>query len=217
MRVSSLALLTVLGIALSTEDIAGNDAPIERKQAQFSITYDVLESTHNGLETFMEFDNGDNITLSYNFTNKEDTDVSVIALGGSVFDLKDNEIAANITATQIGPFSVDVNDTINFQQRINLILNEGDYFLSPHVYVSKYNETMKVVSSPSLLRMLPPAMSFFHPKFLFVQLTLLVIIAVITRIFLGYNTKTRRSGKPAVTNKVAMDSWLPANHQKANK
>ncbi|KAM3161984.1 Increased recombination centers protein 22 [Lachancea thermotolerans] len=212
-----VSILALLRVCLAEADSGeGNQEALPH--ANFDITYECLERDVGGLSSFMEFENGDNATLQYKFTNKEDLNVSVVGLGGRIYDVQKNEDAANISASAIGPLDVDVNGTTEFQHVIKLVLKEGDYVLSPDVYVQKENETMRVVTNPSLIRILPPPMSFFNPKFMLVQMVLGALIAAFSYFtFFKPSASYGRDAKklkPDGSVSRTDSSWLPENHQK---
>ncbi|CUS21940.1 LAQU0S04e04346g1_1 [Lachancea quebecensis] len=212
-----LSLLALIRICQAEVD-SGEGSEEALQQANFDISYECLERDVGGLSSFMEFESGDNATLKYTFSNKEDLNVSVVGLGGRIYDVQKNEDAANISASAIGPLGVDINGTTEFQHVINLILREGDYVLSPDVYVQKENETMRVVTNPSLIRILPPPMSFFNPKFMLVQMVLGALIAAFSYFTFfkpsaSSGRDAKRQGSDGSASRIE-SSWLPDNHQR---
>lgn len=219
MKTSYIQIGLVALLKTTLAQISSTEPEENVPKAKFDIAYESLERGVGGLSSFMEFENGDNTTFRYTFLNREDHNVSVVGLGGRVYDVLSNENAANISASAVGPIEVGTNETVEFQQIINLILKEGDYVVSPDIYVEKGEETMRVIASPSLVRILPPPMSFFNPKFLFVQLVLGLLIAAFSyfTFFKPSNSKTTQRGSKNINNsqdskKSADPSWLPANH-----
>ncbi|CEP60387.1 Irc22p LALA0_S01e09604g [Lachancea lanzarotensis] len=221
-----------LTIALKTLHVLGSDDASEVAQdsaaevdvpqrANYEIVYETLEKGPGGTASFLEFDDGDNVTLRYSFSNRESGNVSIVAVGGAIYDITTNEIAANVSAAALGPIPIAVNETTEFQQIINLILKEGDYALSPEIYVEKDQETMRVVANPSLLRILPPTMSFFNPQFMFIQLILATLIAGFSYFTFvkprdGSNARINsKKGKELAAARIKKfdSSWLPENHQ----
>lgn len=181
------------------------------KVANFNIEYDVLERSDNSSSTFFEVENGQTITLSYSFTNYEDADVDIVALGGNIVSLMTGESAANITRSELGPVNVPINETSPFQQKIKVDLNEGDYYMIPHVYVEKSGIQMRVGTNPTFIKVIPPNMSFFNPQFLSVQIFLLIVIGAITYYIFGLSFKS--TTKPSKTLSKSSD-WLPDIHKK---
>ncbi|SCV05981.1 LANO_0H19438g1_1 [Lachancea nothofagi CBS 11611] len=189
------------------------------QRANFDINYETLEQGAGSLASFLEFEDGDNVTLRYSLFNKEDVNVSVVAVGGALYDIHTNELAANISAAALGPIPVGVNETVEFQQIVNLILKEGEYALSPDIYIEKSEETMKVVANPNLLRILPAAISFFNPQFMFVQFVLAALIAGFSYLTFFKTPKAgtrdaKKIRKSGVSSPQDITSWLPENHTK---
>ncbi|SCU84174.1 LAFA_0D08592g1_1 [Lachancea sp. 'fantastica'] len=217
----ALRAFHVLGSENASEAVqdSATDGNVPQR-ANFEITYETLEKGPGGVSSFLEFDDGDNVTLRYSFSNRDDSNVSVVAVGGAIYDITTNELAANVSAAALGPIPIGTNETAEFQQIVNLILKEGDYAISPDIYVEKEQETIKVIANPSLLRILPPTMSFFNPQFMFVQLILAALIAgfsYMTFVRTREDGNARTNGKKYKSSEAAktqkLDStWLPESH-----
>ncbi|SCU94623.1 LAME_0F08240g1_1 [Lachancea meyersii CBS 8951] len=220
-QLGSLAIMKAIHV-LGDDNVPNSSPEAITERANFSVVYETLERGPGSMASFLEFEDHDNVTLRYTFSNNENASVSVVAVGGALHDIYTNEIAANISAAALGPIPVAVNETVEFQQIINLVLKEGNYILSPDVYVERNEEeTIRVIANPNLIRILPPAMSFFNPQFMFVQLILAALIAGFSYLTFfktdkssgarGQKSKKSKAG-PASQNLDA--SWLPENHQK---
>ncbi|AGO11773.1 AaceriADL001Cp [[Ashbya] aceris (nom. inval.)] len=220
MKFSSILLLANVGTLLvkaSEENISPKGGEDTQKIAQFNIDYSILEQPNFVPGAFSEFENGDNVTLAFNFVNNEEVPVTLLAVGGNIVEIHSGTEVANITRSSLGEIEVDVNSSVTFNQAINLKLNEGGYYLLPNIFVIKDGELMRVGTTPSLIKILPPVMSFFNPRFLFIQTVLIGVISYITYFVF---TSSKRERKRAVSKtkapkKVKVDeSWLPENHLK---
>ncbi|AAS51920.1 ADL001Cp [Eremothecium gossypii ATCC 10895] len=219
MKLSNLLLFANVGTLLvkaTDENISPNEENTPR-YAQFNIDYSVLDQPNYDPMAPMEFENGENITLAFNFANNEEVPVKLIAVGGNIINARSGDEVANITRSSLGEIEVDVNTSVSFNQAINLKLDEGDYFLLPNVFVLKEGELMAVGTSPSRIKILPPPMSFFNPKFLSIQAVLIGVISYFTYFIFRSSKKERRGvvSKTKAPKKVKLDeSWLPENHLK---
>ncbi|SCU91388.1 LAMI_0E05688g1_1 [Lachancea mirantina] len=208
--------LALVGLASFIFDLCRGEEEAGLPQIQFNLSYAIPDKQPVGSAGgFLEFDPYENLTLFYSLANHEESDIEVVGMGGEVLDLTSGEVVANVSIARIGPLEILTNHTENFEQVVNLVLNEGEYFLSPHIFVNKLGETMKVVANPTLIRILPPTMSFFDPKFLFIQIILFGLL--VAYCYWGAATgltkaknKSRRSEKHA---KKIESSWLPDNHR----
>ncbi|SCU89016.1 LADA_0E13234g1_1 [Lachancea dasiensis] len=220
----SISLLTIFKVVFASveelpvemdDSTAIGDPRLDRPN--FDISYETLEQGAGNLATFLEFEEGSNATLKYSFHNNEEVNVSVVAVGGSLYDVHAKSIAANISAATVGPIPAAVNGSIVFQQIVKLLLPEGEYVLSPDIYVEINEQTMRIIANPSLIRVLPPPMSFFNPKFILVQLVLALLIVGVSYSALkparGVISRKKPSSKDNLPGTVS-SGWLPANHAK---
>ncbi|ODQ77540.1 hypothetical protein BABINDRAFT_10169 [Babjeviella inositovora NRRL Y-12698] len=205
-----------------------------RQPFQFKITYSIEEFPEADESTVVELFNGEEITLSYEFTNNEDEEASVVGVGGSFLDPKTQEIVSNITDTQLGPLSVGARESVVFRHKINPNFDPGNYVLNPVLYVLYNNGLMMVGSRPQFVSLKDRYVSWFNPQFLMVILFLLSSTAAVG--FYGYQfyqslvaaSTTKKAKKTfKVTAKAAAsgvakkgqydEAWIPEGHLKKTK
>lgn len=214
MNLIRLFLIVGLSALFANADIEIENNAESPKIANFDVTYGIAEKDSAAASSFLEFNIGETATLSYSFTNKEDQDVAIVGVGGNVISLENGEIAANITKADIGPLSLAINETTEFQQMVKLNLDEGEYYLLPNIFVTKGEDLMRVGANPSLLRVLPPPMSLFNPQFLFIQLILLSIVGGLSYFFINTRSSAVKPSKGKAAPIKVDESWIPKNHIK---
>lgn len=178
--------------------------------ANFSISY-TIGGNEVSPSSVIEVENEENVLLSYTFKNSDDMNVNVVALGGVLQNLATGEIAGEFSKSPIGPINVPINTSATFNQDIDLSTHEGDFYMIPHVYVLKDDSEMRVAANPTFLKVLPPRMSFFDPKFLSIQFFIAILIGLST-----YYLSDSSASKRKRTTQKAMDTsqWLPETHKK---
>ncbi|AMD20743.1 HDL001Cp [Eremothecium sinecaudum] len=221
MKLSSLLYILGAGVWLSKaqdiiNDLGGDifeDPKPTPNVAQFQIEYVIAEKPGFDYNTVTEFEKNENATLKFTFTNNEEVNVTVIGIGGAIIDANSQQAVANITEVNIGQLHVEVNGTIRFNQILNLALAEGDYYLLPNIFVVKEDELMRVATGPSVIKINPPPMSFFNPKFLAVQLAIWSVIGVSSYYALLSRPKRTKVSKKNVPIRKIDESWLPDVHK----
>lgn len=208
MRFSRLFLLSVFSSSL----VCAQDEKKYLNIAQFNITYNIKGNSE--INSFPEFESGEDIVLNYNFTNYENNNVSVVGLGGNIVDMRNLEVIANITRGDINPIHISINSTGTFQQKLTLNLEEGQYYIVPNIFVVKNETLMNVEATPHTLRIIPSFMSIFNPKFLFIQAILLGIVGLISYYFV-YVKQGSKPKKTYVNKPIKVDSsWIPETYKR---
>ncbi|EJS44025.1 YEL001C [Saccharomyces arboricola H-6] len=221
-KLIGFSVLTVLS-GLSAATSANDSESIEQEQGvveavappsiNIEVEYDVLgkesEDSNEPLEFFAE----DIVSLAYNVTNWEDTNVTIVGVTGTIVMYPQGYPVANITAANVGPYEMEVNGTSNFGQDVTLKLPEGQYFLVPFLLASKSEEMVRIAARPTLFEIVSPPISFFNPQFLSVQIILLAIVGGISYYYMKSKTQQRPT-KKSVTDKRVDESWLPETYKK---
>lgn len=183
----------------------------------FDVSYNILERPDAKLTLPIEFTAKETATFNITFQNREDQNVTIVGLAGNVIDTMGGQEIANVTAQELGPFAVPVNDSVNFQTAIQLTLPEGSFYLAPLLFVVKEDELMKVGIKPVSIFVSPPPMSFFNPGFLSVQLVIgLVVIGATYALgnFRSSGTKRSKAARRGISDKSVDEGWLPDIHKK---
>lgn len=195
----------------------------EQKYINLNISYTVRERPYDSIYSFLEFNDGDLLTLDYEVLSNEIDNVTITGVQGSILTYPGGELAANISVGKIGPLELVNNATVNFNQHVNLRLEEGQYYLAPSVLVVKDDELMRVGTRPTLLSISPPPISAFNIQYISIQIT---IICLIAGVYYAYSNlanpvskatrakelkelKAAKKSKPA----KADASWLPEVYQ----
>lgn len=218
MRFLSLIFLFIVSICVAAVEngTAGVVEPAEERNfVNLNITYEILEKPKINFNVPTEFVADETATFNITFQNNEDTNVTVVGLSGSVIDAMVGYEVANISARELGPFNVAVNETLNFQAPIQLTLPEGPFFLAPILFIVKADEVMKVGIPPLSIFISPPPLSFLNPGFLSVQILLGLIIVGITYLAVNFKKQGGRNTKKRFTKTRPVDeNWLPSIHKK---
>lgn len=200
--------------AAGLETASNETAASESQFIDFDVAYNIIGKTtdfSNGLDFSME----EVATFNYSFANNEDSNVSVIAVAGSVVTSAEGYQVANITEQSIGPVPIAVNETVNFQAGIQLVLPEGSFYMLPVLYVMKDGKLMKIGIRPLLINVNPPPMSMFNPSFLSVQIILGLLIAGATYVVFTFSKPTSKKRRMKSATPISVDqSWLPDTYKK---
>lgn len=200
----------------NSEEISNNlaDRFEEPNLINLDVSYHIDERPGADLNEAMEFALEDFVTFNFNFQNNEDVNITVVGISGSVLTNPGGYEIANITAQEVGPFEVAVNESIQFQTRIQLNLPEGSFFLAPLLFTVKDEELLKVGIRPLPVYVSPPPMSFFNPSFISVQVIFgLVVVAISYSVFNRKKQSIKKTKKSTSPKKVD-ETWLPDTYKK---
>lgn len=177
-----------------------------------------------------EFINGRDVPVQFFFTNNEETPVHIAGYFGSFYYNKkgkmDEAPYANLTTSKVGPLSVESGNNTSFDTKILVNLPPEDFDLVLSFFVGHQNEMVIIKTDPIKVTVVDPPVSFFDPKFLFVQLILgLTVVAIgyfVSNTYLMpyLDTKKTAGPKAAVSEKKRVNvgdkgydqSWIPSHH-----
>lgn len=173
-------------------------------------------------QEFTEFLTSKPLSIYYTLVNKEESDLTVVGVGGSFRNPMTGEVSANITVNSIGPIVIKPGEKEVFRQKVDLNLDLGNYVLIPSVYVA-FQVSLKVIEAKSLLvAVVEEALSFLNPQLLFVEFVLLFAAAAAVRFFYPNFLETYFKGTAPVKVRGSPKSsghdaeWAPkTNHQSA--
>lgn len=205
--------------ALEQEDLDGISANLgdnheEPNFINLDVSYHIDEQPGADLSEAMEFAFEESVTFNFKFQNNEDDNITVVGISGSVISNPDGYEVANITAQDIGPFVVPINETIQFQTRIQLNLPEGSFFLAPLLFTVKDEELVKVGIRPLAIYVSPPPMSFFNPSFISVQVIFGLVVVAISYVLLNLKKQSVKRTKKSTSPRKVDESWLPDSYKK---
>lgn len=191
-----------------------NEGSSEPQFVNIDVTYDILEKPGLKFDQPLEFSAEEFATFNFTVKNNEDYNLTVIGISGNVVSNPGGLPVANITAQSVGPYEIPINGTLYFQTAIQLILPEGAFFVAPFIGILKDENAMRLGIRPLSVFVLPPAMSFFNPGFLSVQIIMGLLIAGITYLFMNSNKRVAKRSKTPSKPNVLDESWLPNTHKK---
>lgn len=204
---------------LNEEAIPENIIKVEQEAQQrvnFTIDWVFVDTPGNGLDNYYEFSASETGLMNYTFTNYENEDTLIYAVSGQIIEPEKYEIVANITETEIGPIYVGVNETVSFLQKLELVLPEGVFFVTPMIHFGEAEDPKRVGAAPKAIRILPAPLSFFNPEFLTILLTLGVISYYSYKSVYSYDKKPNKKALKAQARDAKIDAstWVPDNHKK---
>lgn len=211
---STLLLLSICQATGSEYADAVRKSELERFELDYIIE-EYPEVSYNGV---VEFNQGEQISLSYTLSNHEDTDIVVIGLGGAFRNAVNGESIANLTSTSVGPIVVPPGESSVIHQKLITHISGGNYLLSPQVFVA-FNDEVKVIQARSQLSIVKETyLSFFNPQLLFLECLFLVIAGLCFYFSVPNMFKRNQINKSPVTKKpsnssVFDPSWVPSHHQ----
>ncbi|QLL33993.1 hypothetical protein HG536_0F03180 [Torulaspora globosa] len=218
MRFLSLIFLFIVSrcVAAIDNETDGYADPAEQRDfVNLNVTYDILEKPKINFNVPTEFAADETATFNITFQNNEDSNVTVVGLSGSVIDAMVGYEIANISAQELGPLNVAVNETVTFRAPIQLTLPEGSFFLAPILFIVKADKVMKVGIPPLSIFISPPPLSFLNPSFLSVQVLLGLVVVGTTYLVINFKKQGGRSTKKRSTKARPVDeNWLPSIHKK---
>ncbi|GME77380.1 unnamed protein product [Ambrosiozyma monospora] len=139
--------------------------PTDEKPYNFRITYKIDSHPEPITGTSLKVHNSEIVKVHYNFTNFETEEVSIVGVGGQMWDPVSGEVKANVTATNIGPLSVGSEISVDFIQQVGIDLEpDVDYLFVPAIYII-FNEKLLVLGSTNtLVHVSDVEVSAFDPK-----------------------------------------------------
>lgn len=229
----SFSVITAL-VAVATSAIA---APIDPEKAtesiNFVVDYSISEFPQISNTDVAELTNGEDISLEYKVTNKEDKDISVVGLGGSFRDPANGNIKTNLTAAAVGPVLVAAGETTSFIQKIDLNLVADNYLLTPQIFVAVEDELKFIQARGQLASVKDVPISFFNPHLLFLEAILLATIGGVLYVVydiwgkkyiegtVPISKPSKKSSSPSpvtvATGKSYNSEWIPEGHLKQKK
>ncbi|CCF60659.1 hypothetical protein KAFR_0L00520 [Kazachstania africana CBS 2517] len=233
MKLTTLLSLLSIPLAFAQEDVTQEDVAQEapNRTIDLDIKYEILEKPDADLTNFVEFEDNDVFTLNYTLTNREqDHNISIHAVSGSILALPEGRIVANVSKGDFEPaIFAAVNSTVTFQQKVEFVLNEGNYYLFPVLHALRHNvtqndtdveiaEPITVGSTPLLFSIAAPPMSFFNLQFLSIPILMSVLLGGLT--YFGTKSGSSSTKRSASSKKTGTPSstqeWLPEQYKKDN-
>lgn len=227
MKFSTLALglLSFVGAVFSeeVEDFFGQ-ASTENKLTNFKIDYIIEEYPDVDPSDVAQLLAGEEIKLLYTITNEEDTDLTVVGLGGAFRDPISGDYKVNLTSNSVNPLVITPGESAQVGQKIRLDIDSGSYYLTPQVYVAFQDELKAIQARGQLAIVLEVPVSFLDPQLLFLELLFVAILGglgyfVYTTYFKTYFKRTAPTKKvPVASKSTGFDPlWVPSHHQVPQK
>ena len=227
MKFSTLALglLSFVGAVFSeeVEDFFGQ-ASTENKLSNFKIDYIIEEYPDVDPSDVAQLLAGEEIKLLYTITNEEDTDLTVVGLGGAFRDPISGDYKVNLTSNSVNPLVITPGESAQVGQKIRLDIDSGSYYLTPQVYVAFQDELKAIQARGQLAIVLEVPVSFLDPQLLFLELLFVAILGglgyfVYTTYFKTYFKRTAPTKKvPVASKSTGFDPlWVPSHHQVPQK
>jgi len=194
--------------------------------ANFEVDYLILEYPDADKNEVIQMWQGEQINVRHTITNQEDTDITVVGLGGSFRDPITGEFKVNLTANSVGPVVIEPGKSVNVGQMITLDFVPGNYFLAPQVYVTFKDELKAIQARAQLAVVKEVPISFFNPQLLFLELIFVVLAGAIGYIFFPAFFQTYLKGTAPITKASTTKSattsgfdpaWVPSHHQVTQK
>lgn len=187
----------------------------------FEANYILKDYSSIGPHEVAYFDQGEEVTLVHTIVNKEDSDISIVGVGGSLLNPSTNEISVNLTANTVGPIVIKSGDLASVGQKIALKVAPGNYALSPQVYVAFLDELKAIQPRKQLAIVRDVPISLTSPQFLFLECILVIVLVIIAKMFYPESSRNNHSGSKETTKKASASgvdpSWLPPNHQQLSQ
>ncbi|KAF3986039.1 hypothetical protein FT663_04650 [Candidozyma haemuli var. vulneris] len=184
----------------------------------FELDYVIEEYKEVAHDSVAEMNSGEQIKLLYTLRNNEETDITIVGVGGSFKSLLTGDSIANLTSSAVGPVVVPPEGSSSIGQRITLDLEAGNYILSPQVFVA-YKDELKAIQARSQLLVVKDApLSLLDPQLLFLEV-LLVVVGIIALQFRSphlfeFSKGSRATSQPKPRESSKFDpEWIPKHHQ----
>lgn len=240
-----LSLVTAALALASTASAWGKKAgPVEIPVAShldFSATAQIgsdenVAASDAGFFVANTFVNGENVPIELSFANKEKDTVSVVAVGGTFYDLTTDKIVVSVQGTQVGPIKVESGKTAALSHTFETNLDAKLYRAVIQVYIQFGNEVYQVHAYDGPVAIVDPYVSPFSWKFLVAQVVLGLTAAAlgyyaVTVYAIPYATGTYGVEKKPVRAKPVApagsgvktgpkgydESWIPKHHLDQDK
>lgn len=202
--------------------------PTSEKPYDFKVEYYIDGLQSEPSSEIVPVANGDEIQFTYMFFNNETEEVSVVGIGGQLLDPVSGEVVANVTATQLGPITVATGNNATFGQRMDISLTpDKTYLYVPSIYAFYKQKFMQLGARNQLLAVSDPVISFFNPKLILSEITLLLSLAGV--LYFIYNAGGKKyvekivpaSSAPKTAAKPVSSTsgaeWLPDTHRRTTR
>lgn len=197
-------------------------AKSDSELANFELDYFILEYPDVERSEVVQMWQGEQINVRHTITNKEDTDLTVVGLGGSFRDPITGEYMVNLTSNSVGPVVIEPGKSATVGQQINLDFLSGNYFLAPQVYVA-FKDELKVIQARAQLVVIKEVpVSFFNPQLLFLELIFVALIGGVGYLLYPSYFQSYFKGTAPTSKKLTASSsstsgydptWVPSHHQ----
>ncbi|GME75754.1 unnamed protein product [Ambrosiozyma monospora] len=210
--------------------------PTDEKPFNFRITYGIDSHPQPSAGASLAVHNSEIVKVHYNFTNFETEEVSIVGVGGQMWDPVTGEVKANVTATNIGPLAVGSEGSVDFIQQVGIDLEpDVDYLFVPAIYIIFQEKLLVLGSTNTLVHVSDVEVSAFDPKFLILVVVLLATLAgvgyavfefwgkeyLIKYLAKNEGKKLAKAGVGAALGKATGSSsgsdWLPETHLNLKK
>lgn len=187
----------------------------------FDLTYVIQEYPDAKDSEVVQMWQGQEINVLHTITNREESDLTVVGLGGSFRDPITGAFKVNLTSNSVGPVVLGPGETAEVGQTINLDFLPGNYFLAPQVYVA-FQDELKVIQARAQLTVLKEVpISFFNPQLLFLEALLVAIVGGVAYFLYPAFFQSYFNGTAPITKSKAASakasgfdpSWVPSHHQ----
>lgn len=197
-------------------------AKADTELTNFELDYVILEYPDVKDSELVQMWQGEQINVRHTITNQEDTDLTVVGLGGSFRDPITGEFKVNLTSNSVGPVVIEPGKSATVGQLITLDFLPGNYFLSPQVYVA-FKDELKVIQARAQLAVIKDVpISLFNPQLLFLEVLFVALVGGV--VYLMYPTyfkplskRTASIKKGSTANSGSTSgydpAWVPSHHQ----
>lgn len=206
--------------------------------AQIGSNSDVeAQASDAGFFVANTFINGEDVPITLQFDNKEKDAVSVVAIGGTFYDLASDKVIASVQGTQVGPLKIASGKTAALVHQFETNLDAKVYRNVIQVYIQHGNEVYQVHAYDGPVSIVDPYVSPLSFKFLLAQIVLGITAAAlgyyVVNVYAipyamgtyGQEKKPVRAAKPVVpagsgvkTGPKGYDeSWIPKHHLEQEK
>lgn len=222
----------VIAFAASIVSVIAAEAEQQAEQqvtSKFEVDYTIVGLPGVTGQDVAEIKNGEEFIIEYTFSNNEETDAIVTAVGGAIIDPVANAIAANLTTSAIGPVSVIPGESQTFRQKINVDMVPNKYVLAPFIYLSFEGKMSALQVRGQLVDVDDVPISFFNPQLLILEAALISTFGAI--LYFVYDvwgkkyiqgtapvSRAKKAASPSATSTAVLDeSWIPETHLKQKK
>lgn len=222
MKFSSIActFLAAAAQVLAAEDNFFDSAAEETGLTNFELDYIIEQYPDVGQKEVAQLFFEERISVLHTITNNEESDITIVGLGGAFRDPMDGEIKVNLTANSVGPVVVPPGESRTVGQKLTLDIIPSTYALVPNVYVSYKDELKGIQSRAQLVTVKEVPVSLFGPQMLFLEAILLSIFGGIGYYaYVTYFQAYFKGAAPVSSVKASAKvsgfdpSWVPSQHK----